>query len=95
GDIGRLTNIERFATAYEAVANHLSNNAERLQAAQERDQARFEALAAEERSKQGWIDLALGAVTIAVGIAAIVATAGAATPLVVGAGIVAGTGTVA
>ncbi|HEL1761145.1 TPA: hypothetical protein TXT63_000795 [Streptococcus suis] len=95
GDIGRLTNIERFATAYEAVANHLTNNAERLQAAQERDQARFEALAAEERSKQGWIDLALGAVTIAVGLAAIVATAGAATPLVVGAGIVAGTGTVA
>ncbi|MGV3311737.1 T7SS effector LXG polymorphic toxin [Streptococcus suis] len=95
GDIGRLTNIERFATAYEAVANHLSNNAERLQAAQERDQARFEALAAEERSKQGWIDLALGAVTIAVGLAAIVATAGAATPLVVGAGVVAGTGTIA
>ncbi|MBO4108541.1 hypothetical protein J5566_10215 [Streptococcus suis] len=95
GDIGRLTNIERFATAYEAVANHLTNNAERLQAAQERDQVRFEALAAEERTKQGWIDLALGAVTIAVGLAAIVATAGAATPLVVGAGIVAGTGTVA
>ncbi|MFH0385567.1 T7SS effector LXG polymorphic toxin, partial [Streptococcus sp. A18] len=95
GDIGRLTNIERFATAYQAVANHLSNNAERLQAAQERDQARFEALAAEERSKQGWIDLALGAVTIAVGLAAIVATAGAATPLVVGAGVVAGTGTIA
>ncbi|MBO4108567.1 hypothetical protein J5566_10380, partial [Streptococcus suis] len=40
-------------------------------------------------------DLALGAVTIAVGLAAIVATAGAATPLVVGAGIVAGTGTIA
>ncbi|MGQ7409223.1 hypothetical protein ACTGWG_08890 [Streptococcus suis] len=40
------------------------------------------------------MDLALGAVTIAVGLAAIVATAGAATPLVVGAGIVAGTGTV-
>ncbi|HFU3716802.1 TPA: hypothetical protein ACGO5M_002236, partial [Streptococcus suis] len=91
----RLTNIERFATAYQAVEQHLTNNAERLQAAQERDQARFEALAAEERSKQGWIDLALGAVTIAVGLAAIVATAGAATPLVVGAGIVAGTGTVA
>ncbi|NQK93799.1 hypothetical protein HO498_05925 [Streptococcus suis] len=95
GDIGRLTNIERFATAYQAVEQHLTNNAERLQAAQERDQARFEALAAEERSKQGWIDLALGAVTIAVGLAAIVATAGAATPLVVGAGVVAGTGTIA
>ncbi|NQK93801.1 hypothetical protein HO498_05935 [Streptococcus suis] len=55
GDIGRLTNIERFATAYEAVGNHLTNNAERLQAAQERDQARFEALSAEERSKQDCI----------------------------------------
>ena len=31
GDIGRLTNIERFATAYQAVENHLTNNAERLQ----------------------------------------------------------------
>ncbi|MGQ7394061.1 T7SS effector LXG polymorphic toxin, partial [Streptococcus suis] len=41
------------------------------------------------------MDLALGAVTIAVGLAAIVATAGAATPLVVGAGVVAGTGTIA
>ncbi|WP_245166223.1 TNT domain-containing protein [Streptococcus acidominimus] len=67
---------------------------DRVQAAQERDQARFEALAAEERSTKGWIDLALGAVTIAVGVAAIVASGGAATPLVVGAWI-AGGGTVA
>ncbi len=67
---------------------------DRVQAAQERDQARFEALAAEERSTKGWIDLALGAVTIAVGVAAIVASGGAATPLVVGAWI-AGSGTVA
>ncbi|HFR3703018.1 TPA: hypothetical protein ACHVE0_002037 [Streptococcus suis] len=37
GDIGHLTSIERFATAYHAVGNHLTNNAERLQAAQERD----------------------------------------------------------
>ncbi|WP_422802324.1 glycohydrolase toxin TNT-related protein [Streptococcus acidominimus] len=67
---------------------------DKVQAAQERDQARFEALAAEERKTQGWIDLALGAVTIAVGVAAIVASGGAATPLVVGAWI-AGSGTVA
>ncbi|HEL0427856.1 TPA: hypothetical protein TUM69_000171 [Streptococcus equi subsp. zooepidemicus] len=76
------------------MARHLETNAKRLQAAQERDQARFEAVAAEDRASQGWIDLALSLVTIAVGVAAIVMTAGAATPLVVGA-FVAGSGTVA
>ncbi|HEL1205107.1 TPA: hypothetical protein TVL50_000674 [Streptococcus equi subsp. zooepidemicus] len=94
GDIGQLNTIKRFATAYQGVARHLETNAKRLQAAQERDQARFEAVAAEDRAKQGWIDLALSLVTIAVGVAAIVMTAGAATPLVVGAFVV-GSGTVA
>ncbi|HEL1053230.1 TPA: hypothetical protein TVS29_001291 [Streptococcus equi subsp. zooepidemicus] len=94
GDIGQLNIIKRFATAYQGVARHLETNAKRLQAAQERDQARFEAVAAEDRASQGWIDLALSLVTIAVGVAAIVATAGAATLLVVGAFVV-GSGTVA
>ncbi|HEL0720408.1 LXG domain-containing protein [Streptococcus equi subsp. zooepidemicus] len=94
GDIGQLNTIKRFATAYQGVARHLETNAKRLQAAQERDQARFEAVAAEDRASQGWMDLALSLVTIAVGVAAIVMTAGAATPLVVGA-FVAGSGTVA
>ncbi|HEL1024413.1 T7SS effector LXG polymorphic toxin [Streptococcus equi] len=88
GDIGQLNTIKRFATAYQGVARHLETNAKRLQAAQERDQARFEAVAAEDRASQGWIDLALSLVTIAVGVAAIVMTAGAATPLVVGACVV-------
>ncbi|HEL0622489.1 TPA: hypothetical protein TVL46_001655 [Streptococcus equi subsp. zooepidemicus] len=94
GDIGQLNTIKRFATAYQGVARHLETNAKRLQAAQERDHARFEAVAAEDRAKQGWIDLALSLVTIAVGVAAIVMTAGAATPLVVGACVV-GSGTAA
>ncbi|KIS18686.1 T7SS effector LXG polymorphic toxin [Streptococcus equi] len=94
GDIGQLNTIKRFATAYQGVARHLETNAKRLQAAQERDQARFEAVAAEDRASQGWVDLALSLVTIAVGVAAIVMTAGAATPLVVGAFVV-GSGTVA
>ncbi|HEL1264679.1 TPA: hypothetical protein TVN87_001638 [Streptococcus equi subsp. zooepidemicus] len=94
GDIGQLNTIKRFATAYQGVARHLETNAKRLQAVQERDQARFEAVAAEDRASQGWVDLALSLVTIAVGVAAIVMTAGAATPLVVGV-FVAGSGTVA
>ncbi|HEL0091253.1 TPA: hypothetical protein TT920_001550, partial [Streptococcus equi subsp. zooepidemicus] len=88
GDIGQLNTIKRFATAYQGVARHLEVNAKRLQAVQERDQARFEAVAAEDRASQGWVDLALSLVTIAVGVAAIVMTAGAATPLVVGACVV-------
>ncbi|MDI5954990.1 hypothetical protein [Streptococcus equi] len=76
------------------MARHLETNVKRLQAAQERDQARFEAVAATNRASQGWVDLALSLVIIAVGVAAIVMTAGAATPLVVGA-FVAGSGTVA
>ncbi|HEL0606673.1 LXG domain-containing protein [Streptococcus equi subsp. zooepidemicus] len=94
GDIGQLNTIKRFATAYQGVARHLETNAKRLQAAQERDHARFEAVAAEDRASQGWVDLALSLVTIAVGVAAIVMTAGAATPLVVGA-FVASSGAVA
>ncbi|HEK9955741.1 TPA: hypothetical protein TT574_001590 [Streptococcus equi subsp. zooepidemicus] len=94
GDMGQLNTIKRFATAYQGVARHLEINAKRLQAAQERDQARFEAVAAADRASQGWVDLALSLVTIAVGVAAIVMTAGAATPLVVGAFVV-GSGTVA
>ncbi|MFP9227480.1 hypothetical protein RIM63_01335 [Streptococcus equi subsp. zooepidemicus] len=70
------------------MARYLETNAKRLQVAQERDQARFEAVAAEDRASQGWVDLALSLVTIAVGVAAIVMTAGAATPLVVGACVV-------
>ncbi|MFP9227475.1 T7SS effector LXG polymorphic toxin [Streptococcus equi subsp. zooepidemicus] len=85
GDMGQLNTIKRFATAYQGVARHLETNAKRLQVAQERDQARFEAIAAADRASQGWVDLALSLVTIAVGVAAIVMTAGAATPLVVGA----------
>lgn len=66
-----------------------------MKAAQERDKARFEALAAEDRAKKGWIDLSLGVLTAAIGILAIVGTMGSATPLVVGAGLTAGLGTFA
>ena len=66
-----------------------------MKAAQERDKARFEALAAEDRAKKGWIDLSLGVLTAAIGILAIVGTMGSATPLVVGADLTAGLGTFA
>ncbi|AJZ74489.1 hypothetical protein V470_10990 [Streptococcus sp. VT 162] len=52
---------------------------------------RFEALA---RSDKGWKDMAVSALTIIVGVTAIVVTLGSATPLVVAGGIV-GLGTTA
>ena len=73
----------------------MESRVERVQAAQERDKARFEALAAEDRAKNGWKDLAIGVVTVAFSILAIVGSMGFATPLVVGAGLTAGIGTAA
>ena len=95
GDFAKLQSIQRFAIAYQQATKQMESRVERVQAAQERDKARFEALAAEDRAKKGWIDLGLGVVTFAIGALAIWATMGAATPLVVGFGLTAGLGTTA
>ena len=93
GDFAKLQSVQRFAIAYQQATKQMESRVERVQAAQERDKARFEALAAEDRAKKGWIDLGLGVVTFAIGALAIWATMGAATPLVVGFGLTAGLGT--
>ena len=95
GDFAKLQSVQRFAMAYQQATKQMESRVERVQAAQERDKARFEALAAEDRAKNGWKDLAIGVVTVAIGALAIWATMGAATPLVVGAGLTAGIGTAA
>ena len=95
GDFAKLQSVQRFAIAYQQATKQMESRVERVQAAQERDKARFEALAAEDRAKKGWIDLGLGVVTFAIGALAIWATMGAATPLVVGFGLTAGLGTTA
>ena len=95
GDFAKLKSVQRFAMAYQQATKQMEGRVERVQAAQERDKVRFEALAAEDRAKKGWIDLGLGVVTVAIGALAIWATMGAATPLVVGFGLTAGLGTTA
>ena len=95
GDFAKLQYVQRFAIAYQQATKQMESRVERVQAAQERDKVRFEALAAEDRAKKGWIDLGLGVVTFAIGALAIWATMGAATPLVVGFGLTAGLGTTA
>ena len=88
GDFGKLKSVQRFALAYDQAAKQMENRVERVKAAQERDKARFEALAAEDRAKKGWIDLGIGVFTAVIGIVVIVSTMGTATPLVVAGGVV-------
>ena len=84
GDFAKLKSVQRFAIAYKQATQQMESRVERVKAAQERDKVRFEALAAEDRAKNGWKDLAIGVVTVAIGFIAIVGTMGSATPLVVG-----------
>ena len=95
GDFAKLQSVQRFAIAYQQATKQMESRVERVQAAQERDKARFEALAAEDRAKNGWKDLAIGVMTVAFSILAIVGSMGFATPLVVGAGLTAGLGSFA
>ena len=95
GDFAKLKSVQRFAIAYQQASKQMESRVERVKAAQERDKARFEALAAEDRAKNGWKELGLGVLTFAIGALAIWATMGAATPLVVGFGLTAGLGTTA
>ena len=88
GDFGKLKSVRRFALAYDQAAKQMESRVERVKAAQERDKVRFEALAAEDRAKKGWIDLGVGVFTAVIGIVVIVSTMGTATPLVVAGGVV-------
>ena len=85
GDFAKLKSVQRFAIAYKQATQQMESRVERVQAAQERDKVRFEALA---RSDKGWKDMAVSALTIIVGVTAIVVTLGSATPLVVAGGVV-------
>ena len=89
GDFGKLKSVQRFALAYNQAAKQMESRVERVKAAQERDKVRFEALA---RSDKGWGDMAISAISIIVGVTAIVVTWGTATPLVVATAITAGVG---
>ena len=88
GDFSKLKSVQRFALAYDQAAKQMESRVERVKAAQERDKVRFEALAAEDRAKKGWIDLGVGVFTAVIGIVVVVSTMGAATPLVVAGGVV-------
>ena len=85
GAFGKLPSGQRFMVAYEQVTAQLNDRMGIIQAAIERDQVRMEALHAEERTKQGLMNLVFGVLTLVAGATALVMPVGAMWPIVVSA----------
>ncbi|MGY3709158.1 T7SS effector LXG polymorphic toxin [Granulicatella adiacens] len=82
GAFGKLPSIQRFMVAYEQVTAKLNDRMGIIQAALERDQVRMEALHAEERTKQGLMNLVFGVLTFVAGVSALAMSGGTALPIV-------------
>ena len=82
GAFGKLPSVQRFMVAYEQVTAQLNDRMGIIQAALERDQVRMEALHAEERTKQGAINLVFGVLTLIAGVSALVMSGGTMLPIV-------------
>ena len=82
GAFGKLPSVQWFMVAYEQVTAQLNDRMGIIQAALERDQVRMEALHAEERTKQGLMNLVFGVLTVVAGVSALVMSGGTALPIV-------------
>ena len=82
GAFGKLPSVQRFMVAYEQVKAQLNDRMGIIQAAIERDQVRMEALHAEERTKQGLMNLVFGVLTFVAGLSALAMSGGTALPIV-------------
>ncbi|WP_289015603.1 T7SS effector LXG polymorphic toxin [uncultured Granulicatella sp.] len=82
GSFGKLPSVQRFMVAYEQVTAQLNDRMGIIQAALERDQVRMEALHAEERTKQGLMNLVFGVLTVVAGASALVMSGGTMLPIV-------------
>ncbi|WP_455060419.1 T7SS effector LXG polymorphic toxin [Parvimonas micra] len=95
GDLAKIDFAKELAVALDNSNRYLSNRKNIIEEADKRDKVRWEQIFAKERRNKGIKKLIVGGLTLLVGTAAIVATGGSATPLVVLAGKICGTGTVA
>ena len=93
GAFGKLPSVQRFMVAYEQVTAQLNNRMGIIQTAIERDQVRMEALHAEERTKQGLMNLVFGVLTFVAGASALAMSGGTALPIVAPILKIAGTAT--
>ena len=95
GDLAKIDFAKELAIALDNSNRYLSNRKNIIEEADKRDKVRWEQIFAKERRNKGIKNLIVGGITLLVGTAAIVATGGSAIPLVVLAGKICGTGTVA
>ena len=82
GDFLQLSSINRFMLAAQQSAIYLNDHMPQIQAAQEREQLRVESIYAEERGKQGAMNLVFGVLTIVAGATALVMSGGTMLPIV-------------
>ena len=95
GDLAKIDFAKELAVALDNSNRYLSNRKNIIEEADKREKVRWEQIFAKERRNKGIKKLIVRGLTLLVGTAAIVATGGSATPLVVLAGKICGTGTVA
>ena len=82
GDFLQLSSINRFMLAAQQSAVYLNDHMTQIQAVQEREQLRVESIYAEERSKQGAMNLVFGVLTLIAGVSALVMSGGTMLPIV-------------
>ena len=82
GDFRQLPSMNRFMLAAQQSAIYLNNHMPQFQAAGDREQVRIDTLRAEERTKEGAMNLFFGILTLAVGLSALVISGGTAIPIV-------------
>ena len=81
-DFRQLPSMNRFRLAVQQSAIYLNNHMPQFQAAGDREQLRVESIYAEERGKQGAINLVFGVLTMVAGATALVISGGTMWPIV-------------
>ena len=82
GDFRQLPSMNRFMLAVQQSAIYLNNHMPQFQAARDREQLRVESIYAEERGKQGAMNLVFGVLTLVAGATALVISGGTMWPIV-------------
>lgn len=82
GDFRQLPSMNRFMLAVQQSAIYLNNHMPQFQEAGDREKVRVESIYAEERTKQGAMNLFFGILTLVAGISALVLSGGTAIPIV-------------
>ena len=82
GDFRQLPSMNRFMLAAQQSAIYLNDHMPQIQEAGDREQLRVDTLRAEERTKEGAMNLFFGILTLAAGVSALVISGGSAIPIV-------------